>query len=511
MRQVPRHSPHLVLDAPQLALHACALRPHLCEARGVKALPSQRLAQPVPPLLCSPQLPGKAFLAPCEALGGLLCGPQLRFCVRYLHVQPLHLCPGVCRRLLRLEQRVCSRAVPVLPAAVFSAPAASPTFTFAVPNADAKARGLVGPLEVAELAGSLCVGSLLCGALLAEGGGLLLQRLYLCRGLRHALIQGAAALTLLGERLEGVCAALREAHLGLVELAEGLFEGAELRVVLFVLLPLADGRDLRFDLLCALGEGAPRCLGCLGVRGQARVGLCLAAGALCGPVAVGDQKEGELVAAGSHDLVALVLVLLLAQALDLGGDLLGHHAVDLLDFEVLLREDAQRRLLLVLEEARACSLLHHREDLERPHVHHLRHPPLHDQEVRVVDVDLHAPEHVQNLCLRCLLPVHKIARRVRCHNPRHADGAHPPEAHGRRVLVGVVEHGRHARLVHVPALVDQLLQVPRTHLRRVLEPQHKADGVEDVALPAPVQPCDRVELLVEWPDLGVPGVRLEVL
>ena len=49
------------------------------------------------------------------------------------------------------------------------------------------------------------------------------------------------------------------------------------------------------------------------------------------------------------------------------------------------------------------------------------------------------------------------------------------------------------------------------HLREVGDAEHEADAVEDVALPRPVQPRDRVELAIEPADRSPDGVRLEAI
>jgi hypothetical protein len=78
----------------------------------------------------------------------------------------------------------------------------------------------------------------------------------------------------------------------------------------------------------------------------------------------------------------------LAQTLHGGDDLLLKDAVDLLQLGVLLVDRAQGRLLLHLEHSRAGGLFDHRKDLWWLHVKHLSDLSLHDEEVRIVDVEL---------------------------------------------------------------------------------------------------------------------------
>jgi len=50
-----------------------------------------------------------------------------------------------------------------------------------------------------------------------------------------------------------------------------------------------------------------------------------------------------------------------------------------------------------------------------------------------------------------------------------------------------------------------------TYVREVLDAEHEANGVEDVALAASIEPRDRVEARVEAVEGHALGVRLEAL
>jgi hypothetical protein len=72
-------------------------------------------------------------------------------------------------------------------------------------------------------------------------------------------------------------------------------------------------------------------------------------------------------------------------------------------------------------------------------------------------------------------------------------------AHRTARHIGVIEHDGHCSFRHscLTLLIDQLLQVADPHLREVRDAQDKADGIQDVTLPGPVQTCYGVELWVK--------------
>ena len=57
----------------------------------------------------------------------------------------------------------------------------------------------------------------------------------------------------------------------------------------------------------------------------------------------------------------------------------------------------------------------------------------------------------------------------------------------------------------------RLLEVGDSHLAEVCNTKDKANSIEDVGFPTPVQPCDGVELLVKWADGGSVGITFETI
>lgn len=115
------------------------------------------------------------------------------------------------------------------------------------------------------------------------------------------------------------------------------------------------------------------------------------------------------------------------------------------------------------------SFLNHRQNFLRFHVQHLRDPTLHNQEVRVVHVQLHRTEQILDLLVLDRLSVDQILVLPADHNLAR-DGNFitlfvPQRA---LVLVGVVEHQRDRGLGHtrLATFVHQLLEGRRSNLEK---------------------------------------------
>jgi len=91
-----------------------------------------------------------------------------------------------------------------------------------------------------------------------------------------------------------------------------------------------------------------------------------------------------------------------------GGALVCSYDRDLVQFLVLLFDRLDGRLLLVFKHASSCSLLDHCQDLDRAHVENLCDVALHDQKVRVVDIELDRLEQVGDHLLLHIVAVDQV-------------------------------------------------------------------------------------------------------
>lgn len=182
------------------------------------------------------------------------------------------------------------------------------------------------------------------------------------------------------------------------------------------------------------------------------------------------------------------------------------------DLLVLLRHRLERFLLAVFEHACACSLFNQAEHLGGLHIEDLGDFALHNEEVGVVDVELHGLKHVLNGLERGLVAVDEVLADA-AHGDLARDGelGHVLKGHRGLGAVRVVEDDRDTGLgdAGLAALVDQVLEVARAHGRQVGDAEDEADGVQDIGLAAAVEPRDGVEAWVEAADVCADGVRLE--
>mmetsp|Transcript_65002 Transcript_65002/g.164753 ORF Transcript_65002/g.164753 Transcript_65002/m.164753 type:complete len:740 (+) Transcript_65002:1548-3767(+) len=195
-----------------------------------------------------------------------------------------------------------------------------------------------------------------------------------------------------------------------------------------------------------------------------------------------------------------------------GSDLLGQQAVDLVNLVLLLLQGLESTDLFVLVHARTGRLLDHTQSFLGLHVDHLGDTALHDQEVRVVDIEGDRVEKVLDLVLLHIVRVEQIPVAPSDHDlAGDGDLIVLLVADGAAGLLLIVEYDCHASLgdTCLTLLVDQLRQVANSDLGQVRDTQDEANRVQDVGLAAAVQTGDRIELLVERPNVDPRRVGLE--
>ena len=133
----------------------------------------------------------------------------------------------------------------------------------------------------------------------------------------------------------------------------------------------------------------------------------------------------------------------------------------------------------------------------------MHHPSLHDEEVRVVDVQFDGKEKVADL-LGCLsLSIDVALDFIILNRPRHRDRVTFLIVWRRKLLLPIVKLNRHAGLgdARVAALVDQVLHLGGANLGHLADAHNKADGVEDVTLARTIESRDSIELRIEPADV----------
>lgn len=161
---------------------------------------------------------------------------------------------------------------------------------------------------------------------------------------------------------------------------------------------------------------------------------------------------------------------------------------------------------------------------------------MHDEEVRIVDVELDRLKHVLNGLLSGLVSVDEVlGHATHCDLTSDRNLRIRLEAHRRAGLIGVVEDDgdRCSRNTSLPSFVDEILEIrssdlmalgghvqhafswwchadvtqaSMTYSRHIRDAQDEADCVEDVTLSTTVEPCDCVEALIEARDVGAHGI-----
>lgn len=188
------------------------------------------------------------------------------------------------------------------------------------------------------------------------------------------------------------------------------------------------------------------------------------------------------------------VTLLVSELVKLGVDFLSQELLDLIHLLLLLVHGANGFFALVFEHGRARSFFDQAQDLGRLHVEHLGDLALHDEEVGVVDVELHGLEKVLDLLLGGFVTADEVLGRL-VHGNDASDGDAVPLLEADRCLglVGIVEDDgdtgtRHTRLA---AFIDQILQVGSADLAkkssrcqsgRVYVLQGRERGSQDQAL-----------------------------
>ena len=170
--------------------------------------------------------------------------------------------------------------------------------------------------------------------------------------------------------------------------------------------------------------------------------------------------------------------LVVAKFLDGRSDLLAENVVDFLDFRVFLLDGPQGRLLARFVHACACSLLHHAEDFDGAHVEHLGDAALHNEEVRIVHIQLHGMEQgLHTLCLSDVtvdeVLVAPSNRDLSC----NCDRCHVLISERRLLRVTIVENKCDRSLCDacLALFIHEFLQRRGPNLAKVSDPKYEAD------------------------------------
>ena len=208
-----------------------------------------------------------------------------------------------------------------------------------------------------------------------------------------------------------------------------------------------------------------------------------------------------------------VVLLLATEAFEGRGDFLVKNRVELIDLELLFVNGLHGTLLLRLVHPGSRGLLDHAEDFDRLHVEHLGDAALHDEEVGVVDIELHRVEKVLHLTSLGGVSVDKVfALPSNQDLPGYGDLGGTLVADGGSVGIRVVENNCHDSLVHsrLTLLVNQLVEVSGSDLTEVGDSQNEADGVENVTLSTSIQTRDGIEMRIKPVERGRRGVEMGV-
>eukprot|EP00850_Spirogloea_muscicola_P019585 SM000194S04821 [mRNA] locus=s194:96066:101852:+ [translate_table: standard] len=165
-------------------------------------------------------------------------------------------------------------------------------------------------------------------------------------------------------------------------------------------------------------------------------------------------------------------------------------------------------------------------------VAYLGYPSLHDEEVRIVDIQLHGMEEILDTARQScraidgVLPSFKLCEGVaygtssaaqdgdeRAHLSRDNDLPTVLVANGAADTIGIVEGDGDSSLGHagLTLLVHQLLQRLGSHVLKVRNAEVEADGVEDVGFARAIEACDGIEVGVEARDRRAARIRLEAV
>ncbi len=222
------------------------------------------------------------------------------------------------------------------------------------------------------------------------------------------------------------------------------------------------------------------------------------------------ELEGSQLLLQLLDMVLVALEQLeylpvLLELLQLGRDLLVEYLVDLLYLVVLLLDECQRVFLLLLVQTDPRRLFDQPQYFHGLHVDNLRDPPLHDQEVRVVHVQLHRAEQTLHALHGLRFAINVALRLLVLDRPSHVDVLMLLVAWRGLTLDFVVELDRHCGLGHsrITLLVNEFLQIFSSHMLKAGDAEDEANGVQDVGFATPVQAGYRIELAVKLYGTGL--------
>ena len=170
-----------------------------------------------------------------------------------------------------------------------------------------------------------------------------------------------------------------------------------------------------------------------------------------------------------HLLVHVELIqglLLFAEFFELRVHVLRDNLFDLLQLSVLLPDQFESLRLLRLVQADARGLLNQSEDLLRLHVDDLGDAALHDQKVRIIDIQFDRAKQGLHFLRRLRLPIDVVLRLRVFDGARHHYLVDVGVAGRRLRLVAIVEFDGDGGLgdSRVTLLVDKLLQFFSSHV-----------------------------------------------
>ena len=186
-----------------------------------------------------------------------------------------------------------------------------------------------------------------------------------------------------------------------------------------------------------------------------------------------------------HLLVDVELIqglLLFAEFFELRVNILRDDLFDLLQLGVLLPDELESLSLLRLVEADARSLLNKPQDLLRLHVDNLGDAALHDQKVRIIDIQFNRAKQGLDFLGGLRLPI-DVVFRLRVFDGARHDNLVEVSVPGRGLrLVAIVEFDGDGGLSdsRVTLLVDKFLQLFSSHVRQLGDTQHEAEGIQDI-------------------------------
>lgn len=149
-------------------------------------------------------------------------------------------------------------------------------------------------------------------------------------------------------------------------------------------------------------------------------------------------------------------------------------------FQVLLGHRLCSFLSSVLEHSGARSLLNHGKNFNSLHVQHFRDAPLHNEEVRVVNIQLNTLEEIlHRLLLRAMTVDQVFARSTEDDLSSNGDGRVFLKTNRRLGSVAVIEDDSHAGLGHtrLSTLVNKILKILCSNGRHVRDSENEADGI----------------------------------